>query len=161
MSQNRDYSIDNLRIFLTCLVVLHHLSITYGAPGDWYYNESELEGLAVIPMAMFVATNQAFFMGMFFFISAYFIPRSHERKGTAKYLRDRFLRLGIPTIIFFFLLNPLTGFLSLRTSNPDLRFWEKVSAGMGWIWSYVVCRGLTLPDNDLPPTGDRQEFLSD
>jgi len=35
MTINRLYFIDNLRIFLISLVVLHHLSITYGAPGDW------------------------------------------------------------------------------------------------------------------------------
>ena len=40
--------------------------------------------------------NAAFFMGLFFLISAYFVPSSFERKGTWTFLKDRFLRLGIP-----------------------------------------------------------------
>jgi len=57
MNQSRLLYIDNLRIFLISLVVLLHLNITYGAPGDWYYNESEAEFPAVLFMAMFNATN--------------------------------------------------------------------------------------------------------
>ncbi len=40
MSKDRLLFIDNLRILLIVLVILVHLSITYGAPvGDWYYQE--------------------------------------------------------------------------------------------------------------------------
>ena len=72
----RLFYIDNLRIFLIILVVLHHLAITYGAPGGWYYNESKAGFPEILPMAMFVATNQSFFMGMFFMLSAFFIITS-------------------------------------------------------------------------------------
>lgn len=111
MNQSRLFYIDNLRIFLISLVVLHHLSITYGAPGGWYYNESEAGFPEVLFMSMFVATNQSFFMGMFFMISAFFIIPSLERKGTGKFITDRLLRLGIPLLVFYFLLNPLTVFI--------------------------------------------------
>ena len=110
----RLYYIDNLRIFLIGLVVLHHLAITYGAPGGWYYQESQAGIPEIVPMAMFLATNQAFFMGMFFFISAYFLVPSLERKGTKQFVNDRLLRLGLPTLFFFFLLNPLTIFTRNR-----------------------------------------------
>ena len=108
MSKSRLFYIDNLRIFLIGLVVLHHLIITYGAPGSWFYNESQADFPSIFPMALFVATNQAFFMGMFFFISAYFILPSLNRKGTKTFAKERLVRLGIPLLVFFFLLNPLT-----------------------------------------------------
>src|SRR5680860_416327 len=114
MEKSRLVYIDNLRIFLISLVVLHHLSITYGAPGGWYYNESQAGLPEAVPMAMFVATNQAFFMGMFFFISAFFVVPSLQRKGTGEFLKDRLIRLGIPLLVFFFLLNPLTIFIHNR-----------------------------------------------
>ena len=38
-STSRLLYIDNLRILLAILVILHHLSSSYGAPGDWYYSE--------------------------------------------------------------------------------------------------------------------------
>ena len=135
MKKERLLYIDNLRIFLTGLVILHHLAITYGAPGGWYYQESEAGLPEILPMAMFLSTNQAFFMGMFFFISAYFLIPSLERKGSNKFIKDRLLRLGLPTLLFYFFLNPLTifirdryiygkqaGFADYLFTNPEFGF---------------------------------------
>jgi glucans biosynthesis protein C len=130
MPQQRLYYIDNLRIFLISLVVLHHFAITYGAPGGWYYNETEAGMPEIIPMSMFVATNQAFFMGMFFFISAFFLVPSLESKGLGRFVSGRLIRLGIPTLLFFFLLNPLTNFIAnhyIRKQEPGL--WQHIVSG--------------------------------
>jgi peptidoglycan/LPS O-acetylase OafA/YrhL len=35
MTKEKIYYIDNLRVLLTALVVLHHSFVTYGAPGGW------------------------------------------------------------------------------------------------------------------------------
>jgi hypothetical protein len=58
-------------------VVLHHAFITYGAPGGWYYQQKTDHIAALLPMTMFVATNQSFFMGFFFFLSALFVEPSY------------------------------------------------------------------------------------
>ena len=139
MNQSRVFYINNLRIFLISLVVLHHLAITYGAPGGWFYNESEAGFPEILPMAMFVATNQAFFMGMFFLISAFFIIPSLERKGIRKFITDRLQRLGIPLLVFYFLLNPLTVFIRNRfVRGEDPTFGEYLvngwARGFGPLW---------------------------
>ena len=103
MKTNRIFYIDNLRIFLISLVVLLHLNITYGAPGSWYYNESEAGMPEIILQSMFNAANQAFFMGMFFFISTFFTAASLKRKTTGRFVKDRIVRLGIPLLVFYFL----------------------------------------------------------
>ena len=36
---SRLFFVDNLRVYLTILVVLHHLMITYAGTGSWYYTE--------------------------------------------------------------------------------------------------------------------------
>ena len=108
----RSYYIDNLRIFLTALVVLHHWAITYGAPGLWYYNEGNTNEFASILLALFVATNQAFFMGMFFMISSYFLDKSWGKKTKTKLLKSKFKRLGIPLLIYIFILSPLIIYLT-------------------------------------------------
>ncbi len=110
-SKSRVNYVDNLRIFLTGLVILHHFAITYGASGGWYYKETEAGFPEVIPFTLFVATNQAFFMGMFFFIAAYFILPSLNKKRVFQFSKDRLIRLGIPTLLFFFFLHPLTVFI--------------------------------------------------
>ena len=127
----RIFYVDNLRIFLTALVVLHHFAITYGAPGGWFYNESSAEFPEVIPLSMFVATNQAFFMGMFFFISAYFIVSSIKRKGVSKFSKDRLTRLGIPILLFYFFLFPVTIYIRDNyLMDRPVELWELIRSGV-------------------------------
>lgn len=141
--------IDNLRILLISLVVLHHLSITYGAPGDWYYNESQAGSFEALPLSMFVATNQSFFMGMFFFISAFFIVPSLLRKGTTTFLKDRLIRLGIPLLVFFFILSPLTIFIHNRfVEGADISLLSYITSlnktGFGPLWFVEALLNFTL-----------------
>ncbi len=107
--QSRVYYIDNLRVLLICLVVLHHVATTYGDVGDWYYRDPQVNTLSTQVLLPLVATNQAFFMGFFFLIAGYFTPASLARKGFGRFLGDRFLRLGSPLLFFTFVLNPIIG----------------------------------------------------
>src|SRR5260370_42644985 len=88
------FYIDNLKVGLITLVVLHHALITYGAEGAWYYTQKTTYIGADIPMLLLVVINQSFFMGFFFFLSAYFTPGSYNKKGAARFVKDRLLRLG-------------------------------------------------------------------
>jgi len=99
------------------LVVLHHWAIANGAPGDWYYKENSLSDVGDLLFSMFVATNQSFFMGFFFFISAYFIPASLNKKGDRLYLTERFKRLGIPLVFYVFVISPFIIFLVEKFSK--------------------------------------------
>jgi len=137
--KNRLFYVDNLRIFLISLVVLHHLAITYGGPGSWYYYETKADTISSIVYSMFVATNQAFFMGMFFLIAAFFIVPSLKRKGTLTFLKDRFLKLGIPLVVFYFLLSPFSIFLLVRfIDDKAISFWDFLvqdrGRGFGPMW---------------------------
>ncbi len=101
--------IDNLRSLLTFIVVMHHTMITYGASGGWYFVDPDAEFSIVLS---FVASlDQAFFMGLFFLLSAYFTQTSYNRHGPRKYLKNRLLRFGIPLLIYIILIEPLMVFL--------------------------------------------------
>ena len=103
----RFFYIDNLRILLIVLVVLHHLAITYGGPGDWPYQEGQPDMVTSIAFSLFGAINDAFMMGFFFMISGFFIPGSYDRKGAGPFLRDRLLRLGVPLLFYIIVIDPL------------------------------------------------------
>jgi surface polysaccharide O-acyltransferase-like enzyme len=105
------YYIDYLKVVVTTLVVLHHTLITYGAPGGWYYTQKTSVVAAISLMTVFVTINQSFFMGFFFFLSAYFIPTSYRKKGAARFVKDRLIRLGIPLIFYSFMLSPILSYL--------------------------------------------------
>lgn len=110
-NKNKITYIDNLRILLTGLVVMHHTVICYGGPGGWYFTDATTNPSALIVMTLFVATNQAFFMGFFFFLSAYFMEASYAKKGAAAFTKDRLKRLGIPLLFYSFVLSPVMNFL--------------------------------------------------
>ncbi len=133
LAPSRELYIDRLRSVMTVFVVLHHTAITYGAPGSWFYNELHPSGsIASLLLTFFVATNQAYFMGFFFLLAGYFTPPSLERKGYARFLADRFLRLGVPLLAFVFLLNPLTGALIEAYQGHGFL------AALAWYWNHAV-----------------------
>ncbi|MBS1501812.1 MAG: acyltransferase, partial [Bacteroidetes bacterium] len=109
--KNKIVYIDHIKVILITLVVLHHTFITYGAPGGWYWYQKTTNEAAKGIMTFFVATNQSFFMGFFFFLSAYFIPPSLEKKGAAKFIKDRLMRLGIPLIFYSFIFGPVLNYI--------------------------------------------------
>lgn len=115
--RERIYFVDYLRAGIVSLVFLHHTAITYGASGSWYYTLPATSSGAAGILSLLTNFNQAWFMGLFFLLSGYFTPASFERKGIVKFVRDRVIRLGIPLLAFFFLLNPLTVYLAAAHSS--------------------------------------------
>jgi peptidoglycan/LPS O-acetylase OafA/YrhL len=107
--RERNGGIDALRAAVTLLVVFHHTAITYGAIGGWYYRElAPDESLGGRLLILFCTVNQAWFMGLFFLLAGYYTPGALERHGTASFVRERLLRLGIPLVVYFLVLHPLT-----------------------------------------------------
>jgi len=127
----RDLYIDRLRSVMTVMVILHHTAITYGAPGGWFWTELKPSGApSSLLLTLFVTTNQAYFMGFFFMLGGYFTPASLERKGYARFIGDRFLRLGLPLLAFGLILGPLTA-ATVNYAQGD-GFWRVFP----WLWRH-------------------------
>ncbi|GAA3093283.1 acyltransferase family protein [Streptosporangium carneum] len=119
--------VDNLRVALTALVVLHHVAVTYGNIPLWFYTEPAKDPSGLL-LDLLVGLDQAFFMGLFFLISGFFTPGAHDRKGTGPFLRDRLVRLGVPLLAFLVLLRPLVNFgaypsVAAAVGVADLPYW--------------------------------------
>ena len=148
---SRLFFIDHLRAALVILVVLHHLAVVYGEGVSFWYvdppkNAESLGGFALI---LFVLFNQAWFMGALFLLAGYFTPGSFERKGSGSFLKNRLLRLGIPLIIWIFVLNPFSNiglFLEpVRWITDPLtwqNFWqmypEFIGFGVAWFLALLL-----------------------
>ncbi|MBE1876085.1 acyltransferase family protein [Myceligenerans pegani] len=98
--------IDNLRIWLTALVVLHHAAFTYAPFPAWPYREPD-HGPGGDLLLLFGVLNQMWFMSAFFFVSGLFVPGSYERKGARRFVVDRLWRLGLPLLLVVVALRPL------------------------------------------------------
>ena len=110
---NRLYFVDNLRIMLIILVVISHLAITYGATGGWYYFEHTKDTITTVFLQFFLSICQAFTLGLFFLISAYFIPKSLNHKGAKYFIKDKLFRLGLPLFIYELFINPVLVYLNV------------------------------------------------
>jgi surface polysaccharide O-acyltransferase-like enzyme len=110
----RDEGINTIRILLTFLVIIHHVSIVYGGAGGWYWKETQSLNFFLVA---FNTVNQSFFMGVFFLLAGYFSRFSIEKKGGKLFLKDRVIRLGIPLFAYFFLISPFT--IALANPSPD------------------------------------------
>jgi surface polysaccharide O-acyltransferase-like enzyme len=110
--KGRLFFIDNLRVLLISMVVVQHLSVTYGATGSWYYRDPATDLFTTTFLTYWNGPGQAAGMGLFFMIAGYFTVASYDRKGAASFVRDRLLRLGIPLLLYDLLLDPLVVYLA-------------------------------------------------
>ncbi|GMH75314.1 hypothetical protein TrRE_jg3927, partial [Triparma retinervis] len=77
-SSERLYYLDNLKVFLTAVVIIHHQTCSFVGNG-WYYKFGNYTNLFQIVI--------------------------FEKKGKFNFLKDKFFRLGVPYIVFSFALS--------------------------------------------------------
>jgi glucan biosynthesis protein C len=136
---SRLFFIDYLRAFLIILVIMLHLAFTYGSSINlWYYHDTT-NALTAGLVTSLIGIGQAFCLGLFFLISAYFAPRAYDRKGAGPFLRDRLLRLGLPLFIYDSLINPFVVFIAAGFPGSYWQFYTSYllslrGIGQGPVW---------------------------
>jgi hypothetical protein len=112
-------SIGYLRGFLVILVLAHHSAVGYfqGVPNSrapllkipmlWRAFPVVDPHAHSVLLTIFLSFNDTFFMALMFFVSGLFLWPSLVRKGNAPFLRDRFMRLGIPFLFAAAVVAPL------------------------------------------------------
>jgi peptidoglycan/LPS O-acetylase OafA/YrhL len=115
VEENRLSYLDNLRFSLVALVICHHANAAYGSIGGWSYVVHEPGGIVTEVLAnMFAAITQAFFMSSFFLISAYFTVPGYDNKGAVGFARRRLVRLGIPLLVYYYVLSLVLHYIVYR-----------------------------------------------
>ncbi len=122
----RLYYLDNLMIFLSALVVLHHVSIGYGTMGGWCYVTSpKLTGSTQIFLSALTGIEASFSMSLFFFISAFLTIPSLEKKGVSKFLATRLIRLTIPLLFVMIIFAPsILYFIEIHKGTTQLSWFS-------------------------------------
>ena len=119
-TRKRLYHLDNLRIYLTILVILHHTALAYGGAGVWGVRDPGVDEISPLIFTIFGAINQSYFMSAFFLLAGYFTPRSLERKGAGTFLIDRLIRLGIPLLVYTTLIININEFILSKKGSSHL-----------------------------------------
>jgi peptidoglycan/LPS O-acetylase OafA/YrhL len=114
------FYLDNLKVFLIILVIVHHVGQSYGdTGGSWFFTHP---GAKVPNLGFFFFFNASFFMGLFFFISGYFFPGSYDRNGAGKFIKDRLMRFGIPCLFVLLVMEPVLMYAHYITYLSDKPF---------------------------------------
>jgi peptidoglycan/LPS O-acetylase OafA/YrhL len=150
----RDASFDYLRAFIVLLVLLHHSVLAYAVIWPAQPRTFKIFFAPIVDpqrwagFDVLASFNDTFFMALMFLLSGLFVWPSLERKGGARFLRDRILRLGVPFAVAAGILMPLAyypsyavtgadpGFLAYARAWLSLGFWP---SGPAWfIWLLLV-----------------------
>jgi|GEM_PF-104256 len=145
----RLYFADNLRTWMVILVVLQHIALLYNT------------------LYLFMMLNQTYFMGLLFLLSGYFSPGSIKRKGAWQFLMDRLLRLGIPTLVYAFILNPIASWGYQMMHSPAGNA-AAIRFALGPMWfavmllefdlGYLAWRTMTKNRPERPAPENRQKL---
>jgi glucans biosynthesis protein C len=131
--------IDNIRWVLILIVICHHAAVTYSHVGGWYYLDGPEPPLSVkLPFIALETYDQAYFMGLLFFLAGYFVPRAFDAKGSGRFLRDRAIRLGIPSLLFMLIIHPITVYWLLR------RFYDPGRPSLNAVYGRYIMSGRVL-----------------
>ena len=154
-----NHSIGYLRAFIVALVVAHHAALAYhsSAPPPsaslvalprWWEAFPVVDAQRWTGFNLLVGFNETFFMSLMFFLSGLFVWHGLKKKGSAKFLRDRLLRLGIPFIVAAAVVAPLAyypAYLQTPGHAGIAGFWRQWlslgqwPAGPAWfVWVLLV-----------------------
>lgn len=102
--------IDNLKVLLITLIIAIHGVLSYaGTVEVWTYTEFREVTLNPVTEAVLfglVAPFGFFMIALLFLVAGLLTPGSVQRKGVRRFTTDRLLRLGVPFLVFVFLLEP-------------------------------------------------------
>ena len=129
----RMFYLDNLRVAVIILVIAHHVGQAYGPTGGWWPIQEEARSALLGP---FFTVNRSFFMSLFFMVSGYFTVMSFRSKGGRAFLKDRSLRLGIPTLVFGLIMIPMQ--LFVFAADGDTRSVFPIDVGHLWFLEHLL-----------------------
>jgi peptidoglycan/LPS O-acetylase OafA/YrhL len=154
-----NHAIGSLRAFIVVLVIAHHAALAYHPyapppPASLVQQPRWWQAFPVVDthrwsgFSLLVGFNDTFFMSLMFFLSGLFVWQGLVRKGPAKFLRDRLLRLGLPFAVATGLLAPLAYYPTYLQSAGHTglaEFWRQWTslgrwpAGPAWfVWLLLV-----------------------
>jgi len=135
--------VDNLRWTVIAMVVLMHACVTYSDQGSWFFMEKMSQDVAsTLVFGIYQSFAQAFFMGLMFFLAGTLVPAGYDRKGFLRFVADRAVRLGVPSLVFMLILAPL---ISLIRQAAD--------KGVDWAAFFMTYRDFVLTGRFLDASG--------
>ena len=155
-NQNRFVYLDNIRNILVYNVALYHVFLMFAYPLTFWAAVSAKQGSSRFYETGFMAMN-IYMMPCLLFIAALFILPSLNKGTPLEYIKNRFLRLYVPVIVFLFcvsdvffqLLSTRLNSISPAYLETFLNFWRSFMDIPGIIYVTRSADGLKTSFNFL------------
>jgi len=165
---------DNLKVLMVVGVIVAHVTFAWTGVGTWVFEETPLREPLLSLVTLLAVVGGLFGLALFFLLAGEFTPPSFARKGTARFLLDRVVRLGVPMVFFVIAFSPFIEYVD--PDNADwtrgfgafaLHIWRQPAPGPTWFLGvllvfsigYAVVRTL-VPLQARPPAAMRLRHLA-
>merc|ERR1719222_1823470 len=128
--------LDNIKTVLTVVVLLFHLSGGFGASAGVVLKIGDFSNTwSKYWSSFFIGPCSFFFMSLFFFISAYFVPRSLAKKGRVVFIKERAQRILFGAIIATFIFTPVAIIWAIVVAAPS---WGTTFSDVHWQYQPIA-----------------------
>ena len=118
LSATRIPWMDRVRVVTIAGVVVAHTATAYLVEIGWYYEErttsATLRDVLIVPFVPVAIYGLA----PLFLIAGWLSGKSLSRETPARFARSRLLRLGVPLLVYFVLVDPLADYLGSLYDQP-------------------------------------------
>jgi glucans biosynthesis protein C len=122
---------DTLRVTAIAGVIVMHAATAYLLDIDWYYQERTTSTLTSTLVAFPALLGGLFGLGPLFLLGGLLSAGSLTRKGPGGFAGGRLLRLGLPLLAFFVLVDPLTDYLGALAEDEHPSLWPYLADQTG------------------------------
>ena len=157
---------DSLRVTVIAGAIVLHVAMAYILPINWYYTEHTSSPVWSVVLAFPGVLGAFFGLGPLFFVAGFLSAGSLARRGRAAFIRARLVRLGLPLLVYVFIIGSLARYIGdLRLGRAGDFFAYFVPDSLGPMWfvaallaislTYAVVRGPRHPaasGRSLQPT---------
>ena len=102
---------DTLRVVIIAGVIVMHAATGYVVDVGWYYEERTSSEAWQIALTVPAFLGGLFALGPLFFVAGWLSAPSLARKGPRDFAAGRLLRLGVPLVVFTYLIDPVADYV--------------------------------------------------
>ncbi|MDR4886011.1 acyltransferase family protein [Fredinandcohnia sp. QZ13] len=110
---SRHYDLDWIKVLVMFIVFLYHCSMFFNS-FDWHIKNNKINHTYIEFFSLLVGN---WIMPIFFVISGIATYHALKRRNAQSFMKERFLRLGIPLLLGIFLLSPPQVYIERITNN--------------------------------------------
>ena len=141
--------VDRLKVATIAGVVVVHVATAYVVDIGWYYEERTSSQVTPVVLGVPAFLGGVFGLAPLFLVGGWMAAGSLARRGAGPFARARLVRLGVPTLLYFLLVDPFADYLGGRVQGESRTLADYLTdiggdRDLGPVWFITVLLVLSL-----------------